>query len=145
MYYNDTEHKRKKQYTEDSIQWDTLDFKPQLVLKEEQYNPYQMIQLRKKPLYQEEEYYSREYGDVEFYKWLTTQNHKSVAILAEIVNAPKLDPFIENIRPQVKNMKTITIEEYRKIKCIGATKTEWLKQLKKKYGINILRFLYQML
>jgi hypothetical protein len=145
MYYNETDHKRKKQYTEDRIKWDDHDFKPAKKSDIEQYNPYQMIQLRKKPVYEEEEYYSREYGDIHFYKWLITQNHKCVAILAEIVNAPKLDPFIENLRPQVKNMKTITIDEYRKIKCIGTTKVEWLRQLKKKYGINILRFLYQML
>jgi len=120
-----------------------LERKP--VYQEEVYNPYQVIKLEYKPVYQEEEYYTREYGDIGFYKWLNEQNHKCIAILAEIVSAPKLNPVIEKLRPEVKHMKTITIDEYRKIKCIGSTKVEWLKQLKKKYGINILRFLHASL
>jgi hypothetical protein len=109
--------------------------------QEEKYNPYQVINLQHKPTYQEDEYYARDYGDVDFYKWLSQQNNECVAILAEIISAPKLNPLIERLRPEVKNMKTMTIEEYRKIKCIGSTKVEWLKQLKKKYGLHILRFL----
>jgi hypothetical protein len=101
-----------------------------------------VIQLKYKPKYEEEEYYSRDYGDVEFYKWLSQQKQSCVAILAEIVSAPKLNANIERLRPEVKHMKTMTIDEYRKIKCIGSTKVEWLKQLKKKYGNHILRFLY---
>ena len=160
MHYNDIDHNRKLQYTTDRIQWREKDHKRKLDyttdaihwedkdakvahhLKEEIYNPYQVIQIHHTPIYQEEEYTTREYGDLGFYKWLNEQNHHCVAILAEIVNAPKLNPIIESLRPKVKYMKTMTIDEYRKVKCIGTTKTEWLKQMKKKYGINILRFLF---
>ncbi len=38
-------------------------------------------------------------------------------------------------------MKSISINEYCKIKKIGERKKEWLKQLKKKYGNYILKFL----
>lgn len=161
MYYNDIDHKRDPLYTEDAIRWCDVghvlsrkDFKEEIYnpyqmlqlekkpkYQEEKYSPYQFIQLEYKPVYQEEEYYTRDYGDTGFYKWLGQQNHKCVAILAEIVSAPKLNPDIERLRLEVKNMKTISIEEYRKIKCIGSTKVEWLKQLKKKYGNIILRFL----
>jgi hypothetical protein len=160
MQYNDIVHKQDPKYSEDAIQWCdreiklTRKFKEdiynpyqtiQLIQKpnyqEEIYNPYQIIKLDYKPVYQEEEYESREYGDLGFYQWLRQQNHACVAILAEIVSAPKLHQDIERLRPEVKHMKTITIDEYRKIKCIGSTKVEWLKQLKKKYGINVLRFL----
>ena len=160
MQYNDIVHNVAPKYTEDAIEWcgqdvrlarefkeerynpyQIIQFETKPVYQEERYNPYQFIKFETKPVYQEEEYYSRDYGDIGFYKWLKEQNHRSVAILAEIVFAPKLSPEIERLRPEVKHMKTITIDEYRKIKCIGSTKVEWLKQLKKKYGINILRFL----
>jgi len=143
MHYYDKDHETKSRYTEDRIKWKDADFKlARVVLKEDIYNPYQMIQVDYKPHYQEEEYYTREYGDIGFYKWLKEQNHHCVAILAEIVSAPKINPIIDSLRPKVKDMKIMTIEEYRKKKCIGATKVEWIKKLKKKYGINILRFLY---
>jgi hypothetical protein len=160
MQYNDIVHKKASNYTEDTIQWCDREIITVPKFKEETYHPYQMLQLEKKPVYQvevynpyqmikldykptyqEEEYRPRDYGDIGFYQWLSHQNHTSVAILAEIVSAPRLKPEIERLRPEVKHMKTITIDEYRKIKCIGSTKVEWLKQLKKKYGINILRFL----
>ena len=164
MHYNDIEHTIKPKYTDDAIKWCDHNYSSKPEFKEDVYNPYQMIQLEKKtvyqeerynpyqyikleykPVYQEEEYYSREYGDVGFNNWLRQQNHHCVAILAEIVSSPRLNPAIERLRPEVKNMKTITIDEYRRIKCIGSVKVEWLKQLKKKYGINILRFLYASL
>jgi hypothetical protein len=142
MYYTDRVHQCKKKYTEERIKWKDNEYIPQVELKEEKYNPYQIMQIKYKPRYEEEEYYTREYGDIPFNTWLLKQNNKCIAILAEIVDAPRLDPVIERLRPQVSQMKTITIDEYRKIKCIGSTKVEWLKQMKKKYGINILRFLY---
>lgn len=145
MHYNDKDHNCKKHYTEETIQWKDKVFLPQSALKEEWYNPYQIIKLEYKPVYQEEEYYTKEYGDIEFHEWLHKQKNVCVAILAEIVSAPRLDISIEKLRPYVSQMKTITIDEYRKKKCIGSTKVEWLKQLKKKYGINILRFLHATL
>jgi len=145
MHYNDKDHNCKKHYDEETIQWRDKVFLPQIALKEESYNPYQIIKLEYKPTYQEEEYYTKEYGDIEFHEWLRKQKNKCIAILAEIVSAPRLDPAIEILRSHVSQMKTITIDDYRKKKCIGSTKVEWLKQLKKKYGINILRFLHATL
>ena len=159
MYYYDKEHKRNKKYTEDNRVWDSREYKANeefekeiFLLKDEDYKKeYEIIEykiqyiapeIKQNHHYEEEEYFSREFGDIELYKWLNKINHVSAAILAEMISAPRLNPKIESLRPDVKTMKTITIDDYRKITCIGTTKVNWLKQLKKKYGLNLLRFLY---
>jgi hypothetical protein len=88
--------------------------------------------LQLKPKYTEELFNKKEYGDIDFYNWLRKQKDPSLAVLAEIVHAPKLTKTIEAFRPTVKSLDTITIDEYIKIKKIGVKKAEWLKQLKKK-------------
>ena len=96
--------------------------------------------LKLKPTYTED-HYNKDYGDIDFYNWLHKQKDPSLAVFAEIVNAPKLTKSIEMFRPNVKSLDTITIDEYIKIKKIGTRKAEWLKQMKKKYGNYILKFL----
>ena len=91
--------------------------------------------------YDEDEYNMSQYGDVEFLNWLKHQKDPSIAFFAEIINAPKLKPQIELIRATIKHLKTISINKYCIIKKIGSRKKEWLKQLKKKYGNYILKFL----
>ena len=91
--------------------------------------------------YDEDPYNITNYGDVEFLNWLKQQKDPSIAFFAEIIHAPKLKKQIELLRPKIKQMKTITIEKYCKMKKIGERKKEWLKQLKKKYGNYILKFL----
>ena len=159
MYYNDKEHRRNKKYKEDNLIWDDREYKANedfekelFLLKDEDFKKeYEIMEYKiqyiapvliQQPKYQEEEYFSREYGDIELYKWLSQIKHQSAAILAEMIYAPRLSSHIESLRPEVKNMKTITIDEYRKVKCIGTTKVNWLKKLKKKYGMNVLRLLY---
>jgi len=93
------------------------------------------------PNYKEELFNKKEYGDIDFYNWLHKQKDPCLAVLAEIVNAPKMNKIVEAFRPKVKDLDTITIDEYVKIKKLGAKKTAWLKQLKKKYGDYILKFL----
>ena len=83
----------------------------------------------------------KNYGDIEFLNWLKQQKDPSIAFFAEIIHAPKLKKQIELLRPKIKNMKTITIDKYCKIKKIGERKKEWLKQIKNKYGNYILKFL----
>jgi len=91
--------------------------------------------------YDEDEYNVTHYGDIEFLNWLKKQNDPSIAFFAEIIHAPKLKKQIELIRPTIKHMKTMTINNYCKLKKIGARHKEWLIQLKKKYGNYILKFL----
>ena len=104
-----------------------------------EYTPLYLYQLQN--MYKEETFDKKEYGELEFYNWLKKQKDPFVAVLAEIVNAPKLNKTIEEFRPKVKDLDTITIADYIKIKRLGSRKAEWLKQLKSKYGIQILRFL----
>ena len=92
-------------------------------------------------IYDEDEYNIEQYGDIEFLNWLKLQKDPSIAFFAEIIHAPKLKKQIELIRPIIKHMNTISINEYCIIKKIGSRKKEWLKQLKKKYGNYILKFL----
>jgi hypothetical protein len=92
-------------------------------------------------VYKEESFNKKEYGEIEFYNWLKKQKDPFIAVLAEIVNAPKMSKSIEEFRPHVKELDTITIDDYIKIKKWGTKKGEWLKQLKKKYGNYILKFL----
>jgi hypothetical protein len=91
--------------------------------------------------YDEDEYNVSNFGDIEFLNWLKEQKDPSVAFFAGIINAPKLHKQIELLRPKIKDMKTISINEYCIIKKIGSRKKQWLKELKKKYGNNILKFL----
>jgi hypothetical protein len=156
MYYNEKQHNRNKTYKEDKIKWSSKEYKPNsefendiLTLKDEDYkNNIEVIEYKiqyispvlvQKTTYQED--YSRR-GFEELYDWFKSINTVSAAILAEIISAPKLNPSIEKVRPQVKQMKTISIQDYKKIKCLGTTRVNWLKDIKKKYGINVLRFLY---
>jgi hypothetical protein len=96
---------------------------------------------QKKHMYKEETFNKKEYGELDFYNWLKKQKDPSIAVLAEIVNAPKMNKEIEEFRPNVKDLDTITIDDYIKIKKWGSRKSEWLKQMKKKYGNYILKFL----
>jgi hypothetical protein len=91
--------------------------------------------------YTEDSYNTIQYGDMEFYNWLKTQSDPSIAILAEIVHSPKLNTTIEKVRQKINTIDTISIDEYRKIKCLGSRQVKWLKELKKKYGNHILKFL----
>ena len=97
--------------------------------------------LQIKTTYTEEAFNKKEYGDIDFYNWLYKQKNPFLAVFAELVNAPKLTKSIEKFRPKVKDLDTITIDEYIKIKRLGSRKAEWLKQLKKKYGNYILKYL----
>jgi len=99
----------------------------------------QLLQIR--PTFTEDFFNKKEYGDIEFYNWLHKQKDPSLAVFAELVNAPKMTKSIEAFRPKVKDLDTIAIDEYIKIKKIGSIKAEWLKQLKKKYGNYILKYL----
>ena len=100
-------------------------------------NPY-----KTKNMYEEESYSVKQYGDIEFISWLKTQHDPKLAILAELVNVPRLHLTIEKERPIIGNIKTISISEYVKLKKWGSKQMDFLKELKHKYGNNILKFLY---
>jgi hypothetical protein len=65
-----------------------------------------------------------------------------VAVFAELINAPKLYYKIEEMRDKLSSVDTMSIQEYKKIKKLGARSVKIIKELKKKYGNMILKFLY---
>lgn len=162
MYYSDNKYNSNKHFKQDEYKLNNTLYniepnikKEQFLLKNEQYivkdNLKDILFVYNAPIYnvpfnkninvKEDNYNTLQYGDMEFYNWLKTQTDPSVAILAEIVHSPKLNVTIEKVRQQIKDMNTISIEEYRKIKCLGSRQVQWLKELKKKYGNRILIFL----
>jgi len=151
-------YNQKRKFDKEAIVWKNGEYKPNeefekevFSLKNEDFKQiYEIMEykiqyiapeLKKTTQYQEEEYQTRDYGDIELYQWLQHIDTVSAAIIAEIISAPKLNLAIEKIRPEVKKMKTMSIDEYRKVKCLGTTKVNQIKELKKKYGMNILRLL----
>ena len=94
-----------------------------------------------KNVYDEEQIKYKQYGDIKFYNWLYLQNDPNLAVLAEIINAPKLNNKIEKMRDKVKELETITILNFAKHKKLGSRQILFIKQMKEKYGNNILKFL----
>lgn len=95
-----------------------------------------------KKLYEEEQHYNKNYGDLDFYEWLSKQTDPKLAVFAELVNAPKLHYKIEEMRDNLSSIGTISIQEYKKIKKLGSRSVKIITELKKKYGNRILKFLY---
>jgi hypothetical protein len=162
MYYSDNRYNSNKIFKQDKYKLNNTIYNivpniknDQFLLKNEQHivkqNLKDLLFVYNAPIYnvpvmtqiniKEDSYNTLQYGDMEFYNWLKKQSDPSIAILAEIVHSPKLNNTIEKVRQQIKDMDTISIEEYRKIKCLGSRQVQWLKELKKKYGNRILTFL----
>jgi hypothetical protein len=157
ILYN-TEHNMKHKYKLDTFLKKSLDYKSNddyekeiLKYKEEMYNiekpilEYKIQYLSKmypiNRLYVEDPTNIKYYGDIEFYKWLYMQNDPKLAVFAELVHAPKLNDSIEKMRAKVKDLDTISIDNFKKIKKLGCRQIEFIKKLKKKYGNYILKFL----
>jgi hypothetical protein len=160
MYYSDNKYNSNKLFKQDEIKLKNDVYHIQSTVKNEQFllkneqhtvkhNLKDVLFVYNAPIYnvpikhtnKEDNYNTIQYGDMEFYNWLKTQSDPSIAILAEIVHSPKLNITIEKVRKHINDIETITIEEYRKIKCLGSRQVKWLKELKTKYGNHILRFL----
>ena len=161
MYYSDNKYNSNKIFKQDEYKLNNAVYNIPPNIKNEQYllkNEQHIVKQNLKdvlfvynaPIYnipiksidfKEDSYNTLQYGDMEFYNWLKTQSDPSIAILAEIVHSPKLNITIEKVRQNINNIDTISIDEYRKIKCLGSRQVHWLKELKKKYGNHILKFL----
>ena len=69
------------------------------------------------------------------------QTDPTIGVLAEIINAPKLNNKIEKMRDKVDTLETVSIANFAKHKKIGARQIHFIKKIKDKYGNNILKFL----
>jgi len=94
-----------------------------------------------KLVYNEERVKYRQYGDIEFYNWLYLKTDPNIRIIAEIINAPKLNNKIEKMRDKVDTLETTSIVNFAKHKKLGARQIKFIKKMKDKYGNNILKFL----
>jgi hypothetical protein len=170
MYYSDNKYKSDKIYKQDGFKLTSDIYRIQPSIKNDQFlltnekhivnkNLKDILFVYKEPIYKEpiyksplhnmqlynvdnnDTYSTFQYGDMEFYNWLKTQSDPSIAILAEIVHSPKLNVTLEKVREKINEIDTISIDDYRKIKCLGSRQVKWLKELKTKYGNHILKFL----
>ena len=149
---NDTEHNKDKKYKNDKLNYQCYTYKSNdeyenelFNIKEEslhQENPILEYRIECSIKYEEEKQEIKNYGDIDFFDWLSKQRDPKVAIFAELVNAPKLNNNIEKMRDKINTIDTISIKEYSKIKKLGSRSVKIIKELKQKYGPLILKFLY---
>jgi hypothetical protein len=81
--------------------------------------------------------------DYEFLNWANSQKATMViAVMAEMKKSSKMRPDIEALRKSVKEVPLLSIEEYRKKKCLGDRAVSFIRQMKHTYGNHVLRILY---
>ena len=92
--------------------------------------------------FQKDKFRIRENGDIRLNKWIITQKDPIIIFLSEFIEGTRVSKEMEKFRPIIKTTPTISIEEYRKKKKIGTVGLEYLKRLKDKYGIIVLKVLW---
>jgi len=92
--------------------------------------------------YENDFFYIRDKGDNLLNKWIVNQKDPIIIFLSEFIPETKVSKELEKFRPIIKTTPTISIEEYRKKKKIGEEGVEYLKRLKEKYGIIVLKVLW---
>lgn len=92
--------------------------------------------------YQNDFFHIRENGDILLNNWIKQQKDPIIIFLSEFIPGTKISKEIEKFRPIIKTTPTISVEEYRKKKKIGEEGVEYLKRLKDKYGIIVLKVLW---
>ena len=97
---------------------------------------------QKQKRFQNDLFHIRENGDIKLNKWIITQKDPIIIFLSEFIQGTKVSKEMEKFRPIIKTTPTISVEEYRKKKKIGTIGLEYLKRLKDKYGIIVLKVLW---
>ena len=92
--------------------------------------------------YENDFFYIRDKGDNLLNKWIVNQTDPIIIFLSEFIPETKISKEIEKFRPIIKTTPTISIEEYRKKKKLGEEGVVYLKKLKDKYGIIVLKVLW---
>jgi hypothetical protein len=92
--------------------------------------------------FQNDLFHIRENGDIQLNKWIITQKDPIIIFLSEFIQGTKVSKEMEKFRPIIKTTPTISVDEYRKKKKIGTVGLEYLKRLKDKYGIIVLKVLW---
>ncbi len=84
----------------------------------------------------------KENGDILLNKWIIKQTDPIIIFLSEFIPETKISKDMEKFRPIIQTTPTISIEIYRKQKKIGDEGVEYLKRLRDKYGIIVLKALW---
>ena len=92
--------------------------------------------------YENDFFYIKEKGDNLLNNWIIQQKDPIIIFLSEFIPGTKISKEIEKFRPIIKTTPTISIEEYRKKKKLGEEGVNYLKKLKDKYGIIVLKVLW---
>lgn len=92
--------------------------------------------------FQNDFFHLREKGDKILNQWIIKQKDPIIIFLSDFIPGTKISKEIEKFRPIIKTTPTISIEEYRKIKKIGEEGVDYLKRLRDKYGVIVLKVLW---
>jgi hypothetical protein len=98
--------------------------------------------IKNKFYYENDSFHIKERGDALLNNWIMRQKDPIIIFLSEFISGTKISKEIEKFRPIIKTTPTISIEEYRKKKKLGEEGVEYLKKLKDKYGIIVLKVLW---
>lgn len=98
--------------------------------------------MKKKYHYENDFFHIKENGDHLLNTWIRTQKEPIIIFLSEFIPGTKIPKEIEKFRPIIKTTPTISIEAYRKEKKIGEEGVEYLKRLRDKYGVIVLKVLW---
>lgn len=135
----DRQYKKKQQFETEKIVRPNLRFSPKKHVDTEKIEYCEKIYRRDHKF----ELDMFQLDDYEFLNWANSQKATMViAVMAEMKKSSKMKPDIELLRPQVKNIPLLSIEEYRKKKCLGDRSVSFIRQMKHKYGNHVLRILY---
>jgi hypothetical protein len=120
--------------------------------REKIYNPLKSINMDRfefsnkdiinKNYYENDLFHIKEKGDNLLNNWIIRQKDPIIIFLSEFIPGTKISKEIEKFRPIIKTTPTISIEEYRKKKKLGEEGVTYLKKLKDKYGIIVLKVLW---
>lgn len=98
--------------------------------------------MKKKYHFEHDFFHIKENGDHLLNTWIRTQKEPIIIFLSEFIPGTKIPKEIEKFRPIIKTTPTISIEAYRKEKKIGEEGVEYLKRLRDKYGVIVLKVLW---
>jgi len=119
------------------------DHKPKQIQKQKDIIIYKNQDMKKESIILNNDFFHiREKGDNLLNNWIIKQNEPIIIFLSEFISGTKVSKEIEQFRPIIKTTPTISIDEYRKKKKIGEEGVEYLKRLKEKYGIIVLKVLW---
>lgn len=121
--------------------------------KEEIYNPkgqkvdqssfeWKEKNLKNMYTFQNDFFHFREKGDKLLNDWIIKQKDPIIVFLSDFIPGTKIAKELKLFRPIIKTTPTISIEEYRKIKKIGEEGVDYLKRLRDKYGVIVLKVLW---